>query len=555
MLRVNTVLAALVAVLVLEPFSPSAVVHGQKSHALLVSPMTSDAVRAWDGTVDSMVQRKELAVRARQPDALIPGRTIERLDQYFRGVRVWGADLTRQFEGSQTVSIFGLVYEGIDLDPNPSITQEQARTIVERIADRPGGLEAPPELVVLPTDAGSFVLAWVGDIGIVNDRIRLFIDAKTGEVARRDSLIQRQAPNAYVGHGTGVFGDDKKVSTNAISGGYVLFDTLRPPDISTFDMRSNLARTKQILMGVAPVLTSDYGFSSGNEWSDPALVDAHVNSSYTYDYYYKRFGRHGLDNADKHIWNFTHAVRREDAYSATLSDLSTFWVNAFYNGNGVMFYGEGLPSGVYLRENGHWYNYFSGALDIVAHELTHGVTDYTSRLEYRNESGALNEAFSDIMATSVEFYFQAAGTGSMRADYSIGEDISIPMVSGAPPAGDRSMANPGLYGDPDHYSKRYTGSADNGGVHTNSGIPNQAFYLAIEGGTNRTSGTRVTGLGSANRDQIEKVFYRAFTQLMPSNATFSMARSVTLRAAQDLYGSTSGAYNAVRDAWTAVGVN
>jgi thermolysin len=146
----------------------------------------------------------------------------------------------------------------------------------------------------------------------------------------------------------------------------------------------------------------------------------------------------------------------------------------------------------------------------------------------------------------------------MQADYLIGEDVVVGVTTGAP-NGIRSMANPALFGQPDHYSKRALlppdDAHDNGGVHVNSGIPNQAFYLAIEGGTNRTSGIRVQGVGAANREQIEKVFYRAFTQLMPSSADFSMARAVTLRAAQDLYGLNSAPFNAVRDAWTAVGVN
>src|SRR5262249_9628734 len=156
-----------------------------------------------------------------------------------------------------------------------------------------------------------------------------------------------------------------------------------------------------------------------------------------------------------------------------------------YPAANVMVYGEGLPPGLYLLSNGHYYDYFSGALDIVAHELTHGVTQFTSNLEYRNESGALNESFSDMMGTSVEFFYQPPGSGPMKADYFLGEDISVPVVPGALPAGDRSMENPGIYGHPDHYSKRYTGTADNGGVHTNSGISNQMFYLAIEGGANR----------------------------------------------------------------------
>jgi Zn-dependent metalloprotease len=99
------------------------------------------------------------------------------------------------------------------------------------------------------------------------------------------------------------------------------------------------------------------------------------------------------------------------------------------------------------------------------------------------------------------------------------------------------------------------GTQDNGGVHTNSGIANQAFYLAIEGGANRTSGLSVIGVGAANREQMEKVFYRGFTQLMPSNATFAVARTVTIQAARDLYGVGSNAERAVTQAWTAVGVN
>jgi bacillolysin len=117
------------------------------------------------------------------------------------------------------------------------------------------------------------------------------------------------------------------------------------------------------------------------------------------------------------------------------------------------------------------------------------------------------------------------------------------------------MSNPSVFGDPDHYSKRFIGSDDNGGVHTNSAIPSQAFYLAIEGGTNRTSGLSVQGVGGGNREQIERVFYRAFTQLLPANATFAVARAATIQASRDLFGSNSNAERAVTQAWTAVGVN
>jgi thermolysin len=245
-------------------------------------------------------------------------------------------------------------------------------------------------------------------------------------------------------------------------------------------------------------------------------------------------------------------VRRTDLGRLSDDDVDTFLLNAFWCGGcgpdfeGVMVFGEGLPPGVTL--GGQVFDYFAGALDVVSHELTHGLTEYTSNLIYRGESGALNESFSDILGTGAEFFYQAAGTGLRQADYLIGEDIIRP-------GGLRSMSNPGLFGDPDHYSRRYTGSADGGGVHTNSGIPNHAFYLAIEGGTNRTSGLSVSGVGGANREQIEKVFYRAFTFMLPANATFSTARTATIQAARDLYGANSAPERAVTQAWTAVGVN
>jgi Zn-dependent metalloprotease len=92
-------------------------------------------------------------------------------------------------------------------------------------------------------------------------------------------------------------------------------------------------------------------------------------------------------------------------------------------------------------------------------------------------------------------------------------------------------------------------------VHLNATIVTHAFYLAIEGGTNRTSGLSVQGVGAANREQIEKVFYRGFTQLMPSNGTFSTARATTIQAATDLYPGNAAVIQAVTQAWTAVGVN
>jgi thermolysin len=220
----------------------------------------------------------------------------------------------------------------------------------------------------------------------------------------------------------------------------------------------------------------------------------------------------------------------------------------------MIYFGNGIPSNFFFVDSGQNVAQLAGALDIAAHELTHAVTSSSSNLIYLNESGALNEAFSDIMGTSVEFFYQTPGTGRGQADYLIGEDVFRALRPGSV-NGIRSMENPGMFGDPDHYSRRFTGTGDNGGVHINSGIPNHVFYLAIESGTNRTSGLFVTGVGAANREQIEKVFYRAFVFLLPANATFSTARAATIQAARDLYPTNAAVLNAVTQAWTAVGVN
>jgi len=521
-------------------------VQGQEPRTSRVSAVAPGELRAWDTEVDRMQRDGSLELRLDREDTLIPGRRHRRFTQMVEGVPVYGGDIARQTDAAGlTISIFGTLYEGIAIRTTPRLTPEDVQAILTRTTGVELGPERLPRLVILPRESGdAYALVYEARVATPEDITLYFIDAHTGAIVDQRSDAQRQT--AAVGIGTGVLGDSKKVQASSQGGAFVGSDRNRPPVIETYDMRGNLARTMAFLNGVVSLGATDLATDSDNVWTDGANVDAHSYAGYTYDYYYKRFGRRGLDNANIRIRSLTHPVNREDARTASDDVLFTYFVNAFYAGNGVMVYGEGLPSDFPI--GGQQWNFFAGALDVVGHELTHGVTDFSSQLIYRNESGALNEAFSDIMATAIEFFFQQPGSESGRADYSIAEDIA---TSG----GIRSMENPRLFGDPDHYSVRYTGSEDNGGVHINSGIANHAYYLAIEGGTNRTSGLSVQGVGRANREQMEKVFYRAFTQLLPSNATFSTARAATIQAARDLYGANSAAENAVTQAWTAVGVN
>lgn len=497
----------------------------------------------WDTRIETLLSDGSLRLRRSEPDTLISGRTHERLQQLHEGVPVFGAELVRQRQGGGTsLSLFGTLHTAIEVDPQPVLTAQDARDVAEKTSGAKPGPRFPVQLFVLPLENGGYALTYRVRVFTGSDLLVLFIDAGNGSVALRYSALESQS----VGDAEGVHGDRKKLSGEAIGGGFVARDRFRPPAIETFDMAGDFDRTLLFFNGYLSLDDSDLASSSDNVWRDGANVDAHVYAGYVYDYLYQRFGRRGLDDADIPITSIVHAVDREDIFLYSQDYIDLFYLNAFYLGEGIMVYGEGLPED--LTFGGATLTWFSAAIDVVAHELTHGVTDYSSQLIYQNESGALNESFSDILATGVEFFAQEPGNGKLRADYLLGEDL---LSFGA----FRSLANPQAMGDPDHYSVRYTGSDDNGGVHINSSIVNHAFYLAIEGGTNRVSGLSVNGVGPGRREEIERVFYRAFVFMLPPDATFSVARAATIQAAVDLYGGGSDTATAMTQAWNAVGVN
>jgi bacillolysin len=531
----------LIKVLLLCCAVPAFAAAGE-DRAVRVAATEARAVRDWEARLEARLRSGELRVRRVDQDTLLPARQHYRLTQLHKGVPVYGGELARQMEGSRTISIFGSFYEGIDVEATPALTADQAVAVVKRLSGADLGPGRVPELVVLPRDDGRYTLVYTVQAFTGADLVRYFIDARTGELVLKRSELKRQAA---VGTGTGVLNDTKKMSTRGSSGNFLSDDRLRPPSMLTFDMRGNLIRTIQFLNGQISLGDGDLGSDSDNVWTDGAVVDGHTYAGWTYDYYFKRYNRRGLDGNNLQVLSIVHPVRREDLFSYNDDIIGTFFLNAFYAGNGVMVYGEGLPDPFRLV-NGQRVNFLAGSLDIVAHELTHGVTDFTSQLIYQNESGALNESFSDMMAAGAEFFY--SGTAPGQADWLLAEDTFVP-------GGIRSLQNPRQFGDPDHYSVRFTGTADNGGVHINSGIPNHVFYLAVAGGTNRVSGITVQGVGQANIEQIERVMFRAFTAMMPANANFAVARVVTIQSARDLFGVGSAPERAVSQAWTAVGVN
>jgi bacillolysin len=493
-----------------------------------------------------MLRSGELRLREVTRDPLIADRVHERLDQYVRGVRIVGGDLTRQTAADGTISIFGITHDAAAIDTTPRLSADDARrAIAAAVSGDPSG--AAPELVILPLSDG-YHLAYYGQALVGVEILNVFVDAGSGALLRQYSEFLTEG---VVGTGVGAYGDRKKVSVTPVGGTFVTDDSLRPAAITTYDMQGNLNRLLNILNRVTTVAASDIASDTDNDWTDRTVVDGHVYAGWYYDYLFKQFGRSGLDGRNLRMPVFVHPVRLQDIGSAPPSVIGLYYLNAFScatcgpNGRGAIVIGEGAANGSYFR--GIDVKPFSASLDVIAHELTHQVTSNTARLNgfAFSEAGALNEAFSDMFGTSTAFFYLPSGGGPMQASYLLGKDLSVPSGAFA-----RSISNPAATNDPDHYTKRVIG----GDPHFNSTIASHAFYLAIEGGTNRTSGATVQGVGASNREQIEKTFFRALTVLMPSGSTFALTRAATIQAARDLYGAGGTVERAVTQAWDAVGV-
>ncbi|TCP65116.1 M4 family metallopeptidase [Baia soyae] len=326
----------------------------------------------------------------------------------------------------------------------------------------------------------------------------IFVDAQTGTIVDQIDKVHHAAA---VGQGKGVLNDNKSINTDSYPGGYYLRDITKPMySQSGGAIETYTAKNKMVSPGT---LLTD----SDNIWNDPAAVDAHVYAGKVYDYYYTKLGRNSFDDEGGTLKSTVHY--REN------------YGNAGWTGT-QMVYGDGDGSDKYA--------YLSGALDVVAHEITHGVTERTADLVYEGQSGALNESWSDVFGNLIE--------NKSDPEWLCGEDITTPNIPGDAL---RSMSDPTKYGDPDHMRDYVDTTEDHGGVHTNSGIPNKAFYNFVT-----TSGVI--------RDNAAKVWYRALSQYLTSNSKFIDARNATIQAATDLFGAGSTEVNAVTNAWSNVGV-
>ncbi|MCH9646851.1 MAG: M4 family metallopeptidase [Deltaproteobacteria bacterium] len=417
------------------------------------------------------------------------GMTHVRLHQYLNGKRVYGAD-----------SIVHARADGEIYLLNGNFT-------------KPGNLSSRPELTA---DAAL-------EIALKQLEVSKFELLSTAEISYAvgiESGAVQLAWRVLVEYGTETLARDY-VFADATTGRVV---AVSPTIHYAKNWRTHDSLDQEIIQG--PVLCTN-----NQSCGDTAAQDAHDFAATTYDYYSVKFGRDSLDDSGMTMISNVHFG---------LNYNNAGWLSAPYN---QMIYGDG---------NGSLFSPLSGDLDVVAHELTHGVTDFSSNLTYANASGALNEAWSDIMGASAEAWAE----GGINADtWKLGEDIYTPGI-----AGDalRYMNDPTQDGySTDHFDDRIpfvanpTDLNDWGGVHGNSGIANLAYYLLVEGGTHpqgKTS-TVVTALGM---DVAEQIFYRANNVYFTSSTDFQGASNHTAQAALDLYGTAER--DQVLNAWCAVGV-
>jgi len=445
----------------------------------------------------------ELKFLAAKQDDL--GQTHLRMDQVYEGVPVFGRQVITHLDTTTVRKVTGSAFEGVrGLNTKPTLTVGKAVGAAQAALENNGGSAKKPEakLVILPVRNGSSkatltyqVQIFVEHLNKAPERHEYFVDAHDGSIVWHFNSLP-------TGTGYSLYSGGQYIPTTGSWGNY----SMQSPT-------HGYSYTWDYPYGV---VFSDYDdvWGDGTEWNrQTAGVDAHFGMTRTWDYYQTRHARCGMNNGCAQTFSAVH--------------YGTDMANAFYSGGG-MYFGDGDAS------SSPWVS-----VDVVGHEFTHGVTEYAAGLQYVDESGASNESFSDIFGTAVEF---AVG---INPDYLIGEDIIY--------GGFRSMADPSIFGHPDHYSERiYIGSGyDNGGVHFNSGIQNKAFYLLAEGGVHPNSNVPVTGIG---RDAAERIFYRALEVYLWSGAQFMDVRNACVAAAADIYGSGSQQHISTQQAWCAVGV-
>lgn len=461
--------------------------------------------------------QSELSVTKAEVDEL--KMTHVRLQQVTHGVPVVGAELAAHYDAAGRLTSIDASYipNVGDVDVQPKIDAKAGLEVAmedivasTKAFDESQVQKSEGKLVVFARERAA-TLAYEYTVRAVYGHEPAIwvttVDAKTGEIIDRYNNLQ-----TIEASGNGVLGNPQKFQVTQSGTGYSMTDTSRGVSIRTYNAAGQEAGPSQgaQLMTSTTLTSWDTGTGAG------AAVDAHTYAGAVFDYYKKVHARNAIDGAGGAMLSTAHFGQAYD--------------NAFWDGTG-MSYGDG----------GQLFRPLSAGLDVVAHEFTHGVTEKTSNLRYQGQSGALNEAVSDIFGVFIEHSLKPDET----KNWTMGENI-------AKQAGLlRDFKNPSAGQQPANMKNYVNTQQDNGGVHINSGIINNAAYLMTMGGTNPVSTTNVKfGIGW---EKSEKLWYRANTKYFITSTNFAQAAQGVMQAAKDV-ALTENEQNIVDCAFKAVGI-
>ena len=345
----------------------------------------------------------------------------------------------------------------------------------------------------------------------LHERWLYFVDAHTGQVLDRYQASPSDGP--VVGSGMDLHGNTVDLHTFEDDGWFYLIDGSRA--LETFEDLYDLFWSGEALQTLDAFQTDtdslEWIFSADNTFADPVAVSAHANMGTVYEYFLRKHGRRGIVGDGSGITSVVHVT-----YYGEPMD-NAYW-NSFF-----IAYGDGAEA----------FSPLAGALDIAAHEMTHGIIEHTVGLEYRFQSGALNESFADIFGAMVD-----------DDDWLIGEDIVNKDFF--PTGAMRDLENPHNGDDwgwqPAHMDEfvELDLDVDNGGVHVNSGIPNRAAYLVAE---------------AIGREKTARIYYHILeARYLTPRSQFVDCRLAAERTARDLFGDGSTEVEAVLSAYDAVGI-
>lgn len=459
----------------------------------------------------------------------VSGTTHFRFYQTYRGIPVENAMYVAHTVGGKLTAMSGSIITDFNLksEKKPSLSESQAienalnfvnakkyawqnEEFEQRIKFRNGS-----EASYYPTAAKVWYsgdeeinpeklkLAYKVDVYSLQplDRKYVFVDAQSGEVLGTSQIIKHVD---VAGTASTAYSGKRNIYTDYTGSIYRLRDYTKGDGVITLRASAGNADYTST--------SANFSYSGIDKWA----LDAHYGVSATWKFYKNNFNRNSIDNNGYPLISWVNDPNNPD--NAYWDGYEMDFGNLTYNGKGVV------------------------GIDVIGHELTHGVTDYTSTLTYSREPGAINESISDIMGKSVQFYAKPSDSSWILSN-DMGWEI-------------RSLSNPNADEQPDTYKGKYwtTSSYDNYGVHTNSGVGNFMFYLLVKGGTGTNDiGNKyaVSGIGLSKADQI---IYLSNTQYLTSMSQYADWRQACVQVAASLYGPTSNELKQVQNAWYAVGV-